>query len=171
METGITASPIDPTAAIAGVTRNESGGLGVFIGTVRATPAVSSAQGKTVVRLEYETHPTLATERLIQICEEAKAKWGLVAAVAAHRTGSCDVREPTVVVACSAPHRAEALDACRHIIDTIKQTVPIWKREVYADGSEWVGAEGSGSSGRSAGAEGSGSSGRSAGAEGETGQE
>ena len=144
METGITGAPLDLTAAIAGVTRVESGGLGVFVGTVRSTPAVASAEGKVVVRLEYEAHPTLATERLLEICEEAKAKWGLAAAVAVHRTGSCDVGEPTVVVACSAPHRAEALDACRYIIDTIKKTVPIWKREVYTDGSEWVGAENAG---------------------------
>ena len=144
MDTGITAAPLEPAAAIAAVTRHESGGLGVFVGTVRSTPAAPSAQGKVVVRLEYEAHPTLAPSRLREICDEAKTKWGLAAALAVHRTGSCGVGEPTVVVACSAPHRAEALDACRYIIDTIKKTVPIWKREVYTDGSEWVGAENAG---------------------------
>ena len=141
LRSGVTPDPIDPSIAIARVAGPESGGLGIFVGTVRASPAVKGVEEKEVVRLEYEAHPTLADERLRAICLEAKDKWNLSDAFALHRTGSCEVGEPTVVVACSAPHRAEALDACRYIIDTIKQSVPIWKREVYADGSAWVGVE------------------------------
>lgn len=141
LRAGVTPDPIDPAIAIARVAGPASGGVGVFIGTVRSSPAVKGAD-KDVVRLEYEAHPTLADERLRAICLEAKERWNLSDAFALHRTGSCEVGEPTVVVACSAPHRAEALDACRFIIDTIKRTVPIWKREVYADGSAWVGVEG-----------------------------
>ena len=94
------------------------------------------------MRLDYEAHPTLAHERLQSIAREAAERWGLDRVVAVHRTGACEIGEPTVVVACGAAHRAEALDACRWMIDTIKTTVPIWKREVYADGSAWIGAEG-----------------------------
>jgi molybdopterin synthase catalytic subunit len=140
LETGITSEPIDPAQAIDRVGNRASGGLGIFVGTVRASPAVHEARDKEVIRLEYEAHPTLADERLRAVCAEAKEKWALNEVIALHRTGACDVGEVTVVVACSAPHRAEALDACRHIIDTIKETVPIWKREVYRDGSAWVGA-------------------------------
>lgn len=114
------------------------------MGTVRSSPAVIEAarEGKEVLGLEYEAHPELATKRLNDICAEARDKWQLNHALALHRTGQCAVGDVTVVVACSAPHRTEALEACRYIIDTIKESVPIWKREVYVDGSAWVGADG-----------------------------
>ena len=140
-ETGITADAIDPAKAIERVSHPESGGLGVFIGTVRSNPAAPQRRDREVVRLEYEAHPTLAADRLRAVCADAKDKWGLTDVIALHRTGACDVGDVTVVIACSAPHRAEALDACRYIIDTIKETVPIWKREVYRDGSAWIGSE------------------------------
>lgn len=139
METGISDRPLQVADAVAAVTRPECGGIGVFVGAVRTSS--TEAEGRTVLRLEYEAHPTLAAERLREIRDEAIEIWGLGAAVVVHRTGACEVGEPTVVVACAAPHRAEALDACRYIIDAIKRTVPIWKREVYSDGSAWVGAD------------------------------
>jgi molybdopterin synthase catalytic subunit len=105
---------------------------------------VRANESKAVVRLDYEAHPELAATRLEEIGRDAADKWELLRVVAWHRTGACELGEPTVVVACSAPHRGDALEACRHVIDTIKATVPIWKREVYADGSSWVGAEGDG---------------------------
>lgn len=111
------------------------------MGTVRATPTAGGEPGRTVVRLEYEAHPTLADEALRALARGAAEKWDLERIVAIHRTGTCEVGEPTVVVACSSEHRAEALEACRWLIDEIKTTVPIWKREVYADGSSWVGTE------------------------------
>ena len=139
---GISEQPLDVTAVIASAAGPECGGIGVFVGTVRTIAAVAERPDTPVVRLDYEAHPTLAQERLSEIAREAAGKWALARVGAWHRSGACDVGEPTVVVACGAEHRGEALDACRWIIDTIKTTVPIWKREVYADGSSWIGAEG-----------------------------
>lgn len=134
----ISAAPLDVAAAIGAAGTLETGGIGVFVGTVRATPSVQADQQ--VTRLEYEAHPTLAEETMRALALEAAHKWNLVRVVAIHRTGTCELGDSTVVIACSAPHRAEALDACRWLIDEIKATVPIWKKEVYADGSSWVGA-------------------------------
>ncbi len=142
IRTHITADPLDVAGAIAAVSSPDCGGIGVFVGTVRESAAVASNEDKRVQRLEYEAHPQLAEKQLRQVAEEAAAKWDLRKVVAVHRTGICELGEATVVVACSAPHRTDALEACRYMIDTIKATVPIWKAEVYADGSSWVGAEG-----------------------------
>jgi molybdopterin synthase catalytic subunit len=139
--TGMRADALDVTAAIEAVSTADAGAVGVFVGTVRASAAVPSHGNDVVVRLEYEAHVPLAESRLDEIARSAAEKWGLLRVVAYHRTGSCDLGEATVVVACSAPHRAEAMDACRWIIDEIKATVPIFKREVYEDGASWVGTE------------------------------
>lgn len=116
------------------------GGIGAFVGTVRS--GASTGERDDVVALGYEAHPVLAAQRLAEIAGEAIAKWDLARVVAVHRTGTCPLGEPTVVVVCSAPHRSDALDATRWVIDTIKDTVPIWKKEMFADGSAWVGADG-----------------------------
>ncbi|MEA2477035.1 MAG: hypothetical protein QOC87_1234 [Actinomycetota bacterium] len=136
--TYVTAEPIDVAGAVSAVSEPQVGGVGIFVGTVRSTAAEHS--GSEVVRLEYEAHPVLAPQRLDEIAHEARSRWGLKRVLAIHRTGVCKIGEPTVVVACAAAHRAEALDACRWCIDTIKATVPIWKKEIYADGHAWVGA-------------------------------
>ena len=140
--TGLETRPLDLSAAIDAASTPEAGGMGVFIGTVRASAAVPNESDEQVVRLEYEAHDDLARARLEEIAREAAGKWNLLGVVALHRTGSCELGEPTVVIACSAPHRGDALDACRWVIDEIKATVPIFKREVYASGSSWVGTEG-----------------------------
>lgn len=134
----VSEDPIDIAAAIGAAGTPESGGTGVFVGTVRATPAVEG--DKEVVRLDYEAHPTLGEEMMRVAAAKAAARWDLTRVVAIHRTGRCELGEPTVVIACSAPHRAPALEACRWLIDEIKSTVPIWKKEIYTDGSSWVGA-------------------------------
>ncbi|MFN2490029.1 MAG: molybdenum cofactor biosynthesis protein MoaE [Actinomycetota bacterium] len=141
--TGISTEPLDVSDALATASAPSCGALGIFVGTVRTSAAVAGNADKPVVRLEYEAHLPLADSRLRSIAEEAASKWDLGRITARHRIGACEVGEPTVVVACAAPHRADALEACRWIIDTIKSTVPIWKLEVYADGSSWLGAEGS----------------------------
>ncbi len=123
------------------VTDPTCGGIGVFIGTVRDSAAAHENSERPVVRLEYDAHESLAATRLEEIALEASEKWELRGVTAVHRTGVCRLGEPTVVVACSAPHRREALDACRYMIDTIKATVPIFKKEIYADGSSWVGTD------------------------------
>ena len=135
----VTDVPLDVAAAIAGASGPDIGGVGVFVGTVRDSSSVESNSDKPVIALDYDSHPSLAEQRLRAIAAEAAGKWDLRRVVAIHRTGHCELGEPTVVVAAGAPHRADALEACRWIIDTIKSTVPIWKREAYADGSSWVG--------------------------------
>jgi molybdopterin synthase catalytic subunit len=142
VDTGIIERPLDVSAAVARASSVDAGALAVFIGTVRESAAVPGNQSKTVVRLDYEAHPQLAPERLEEIARDAAEKWDLLRVLAWHRTGACELGEPTVVVVCGAAHRSDALEACRYVIDTLKATVPIWKREVYADGSSWVGAEG-----------------------------
>lgn len=134
----ISATPLDIASAIGAAGTTETGATGVFVGTVRATP--SEDVDKQVIRLDYEAHPTLAEPALRAAALQAAEKWPLARVVAIHRTGSCELGEPTVVIACSAPHRAEAMDACRWLIDEVKSTVPIWKKEIYTDGSSWVGA-------------------------------
>jgi molybdopterin synthase catalytic subunit len=114
------------------------GGIGAFVGTVRSR--ASTDERDDVIALEYEAHPVLAEERLLEIANEAVTRWDLRRVIAVHRSGICALGEPTVVVICSAPHRADALDATRWIIDTVKDTLPIWKKETFVDGSTWVGA-------------------------------
>ncbi|MGH2788867.1 MAG: molybdenum cofactor biosynthesis protein MoaE [Actinomycetota bacterium] len=138
--TRITDERLDVGAAIAHVAGPELGGIGVFVGTVRDTSSIGDQSDKTVVRLDYEAHPSLAEDALAQVAFDATKKWDIRRVLAIHRTGVCELGEPTVVVVCGAPHRSDALEACRWIIDSIKHTVPIWKREVYSDGSAWVGA-------------------------------
>ncbi len=139
--TEIGEAPLDIGAALEEVGDPSCGGLALFVGTVRRSAAIASHHAKPVVRLDYEAHGELAPRRLDEICHEAQHRWDVRRLVALHRTGSCELGEATFVVACSAPHRADALEACRFVIDAIKSTVPIWKREVYEDGSSWVGAE------------------------------
>ncbi|MEA2499486.1 MAG: MoaE-MoaD fusion protein [Actinomycetota bacterium] len=141
--TELTERPLDPSRAIEDAASDECGAIASFVGTVRSSASVPDRAKDRVLRLEYEAHPTLASEKLTAIAEEAAGKWDLAAVVALHRVGVCDLGEPTVVVVCAAPHRREALEACHWTIDEIKRSVPIWKREVYADGTSWVGAEGS----------------------------
>ncbi len=118
-----------------------AGAVASFIGTVRETAAVKANRDKAVVGLEYEAHPELGLKRLDEIAREAKRRWALTRVTACHRVGACGLGEPTVVVVTSAAHRDAALDACRWIIDEIKASVPIWKKEIYGDGSSWVGME------------------------------
>lgn len=142
----MTERTLDVAGALDAVSGPEVGGIGIFVGTVRATAAVEANAGKAVTSLDYEAHVPLAEQRLREIAKEAAVKWDLVRITAIHRIGHCELGEATVVVACGAPHRGDALEACRFIIDTLKSTVPIWKREGYADGSSWVGSDGAGGS-------------------------
>jgi molybdopterin synthase catalytic subunit len=130
---------LDPGRAVERVSHPSCGGIAVFVGTVRKTAAAPEGSDKNVVALEYEAHPSLAAERLHEVASEAARRWDLTKVVTEHRIGRCDLGAPTVVVACAAPHRQAALDACRWIIDTIKVSVPIWKKEIYKDGSAWIG--------------------------------
>lgn len=113
----------------------ECGGIDVFIGTVR-----NATKGKTVVRLEFEAYEKMALNEMEKIAKEAVNKWPIQKIVVHHRTGILQIGEVPVIIAVAAAHRAAAFDACRYIIDTLKQTVPIWKKEVFEDGEVWVAA-------------------------------
>jgi len=113
----------------------ESGGIDVFIGTVR-----NATKGKPVIRLEFEAYEPMAIAEMGKIAKQAFEKWPVQKILIHHRTGVLDVGEIPVIIAVSAAHRAAAFDACRFIIDTLKQTVPIWKKEIFQDGEVWVAA-------------------------------
>lgn len=140
-KTSISPEPLDVPSAIADASAPSCGAVASFVGTVRESASVPSNADQSVTMLEYEAHPTLAPARLDEVVHEAAAKWNLERVVAIHRVGACELGEPTVVIACGSAHRADALEACHWLIDEIKATVPIWKKEIYADGSSWVGAE------------------------------
>jgi molybdopterin synthase catalytic subunit len=131
----ITSDNLDVTACISSVMLPHSGGIDVFIGTVR-----NETKGKKVVRLEFEAYEPMAVKEMNKIALDVFSKWPVQKILIHHRTGVLEVGEIPVVIAVSAAHRAAAFDACRYIIDTLKQTVPIWKKEVFEDGEIWVAA-------------------------------
>jgi molybdopterin synthase catalytic subunit len=131
----ITPQSIDVSSCIDRVITPESGGIDVFIGTVR-----NETKGKKVLCLEFEAYEVMALKEIQAIANAMMAKWPLHKIVIHHRTGVLLVGEIPVVIAISAAHRDAAFDACRYAIDTLKQTVPIWKKEVFEDGSVWVAA-------------------------------
>jgi molybdopterin synthase catalytic subunit len=113
----------------------ESGGIDVFIGTVR-----NATKGKTVLKLEFEAYNQMAIKEMEKIAQQAYEKWPVQKVLIHHRTGVLQVGEIPVIIGVSAPHRDAAFDACRYIIDILKQTVPIWKKEFFEDGEIWVAA-------------------------------
>jgi MoaE-MoaD fusion protein len=129
----IAALPLDPEAPLREVAGPDCGAVVSFVGTVRATN-----HGKRVVRLEYEAYPEMALRIFDHIATQAREKWAARISIH-HRTGSLEPGEISVVIAAAAPHRRDAFDACRQAIETLKKDAPIWKRELYPDGSSWVG--------------------------------
>jgi molybdopterin synthase catalytic subunit len=127
--------PISIQQCIEAVMSPESGGIDVFIGTVR-----NATKGKQVVRLEFEAYEKMAVSEMKKIADDVMKNGPVHKIVIHHRTGVLEVGEVPVVIAVSAAHRAAAFDACRYTIDTLKQTVPIWKKEVFEDGEVWVAA-------------------------------
>jgi molybdopterin synthase catalytic subunit len=127
--------PINIQSCIDKATTPECGGIDVFIGTVR-----SETKGKKVVRLEFEAYEPMALKEMKKIAEQAMQKWPVQHIVMHHRVGVLNIGEVPVVIAVAAAHRDAAFDACRYAIDTLKQTVPIWKKEVFEDGEVWVAA-------------------------------
>ncbi len=130
----LTPEPIDVSRLLAEVHRPGCGALVTFLGTVR-----DFSQGKETVALDYEAHTGLAEKMLRRIEEEVRGRWPVGGLAVVHRTGHLAVGEVSVAVAVSCPHRAEAFEACRHVIERLKEVVPIWKKENWADGTgEWV---------------------------------
>ncbi len=130
----ITDEPIDFTAVTDSVRNNNSGAVVLFMGTVREMTG-----DKQTARLEYEAYPEMAEAKMTEIAAAAREQWTLQGIAAVHRVGQLDLGEIAVAVAVSAAHRTEAFEAGRFMIDTIKDQVPIWKKENWADGTkEWV---------------------------------
>ncbi len=126
--------PLDAAAVEAEVRTPAAGAVVVFVGTAR-----EETGGRKVVRLFYEAYAAMAEKRLAEICEEARSKHGALRVALRHRVGECPVGEASVVIAAAAAHRAQAFDACRAVIEEIKVSAPLWKKEHFADGSAWVG--------------------------------
>ena len=130
----VTAERIDPGALAEFVSDPQAGSSVVFSGTVR-----NHSPGRAdVSRLEYEAYAGMAEREMEKIVAEAAQRWPGSAVAIAHRAGQLEIGDLAVVIAAAAPHRAEAFEACRFAIDTLKETVPIWKKEIATDGEYWV---------------------------------
>jgi len=131
----ITDKRLDAKACTDEVVYPGAGGMVVFVGTVR-----DQTKGKAVKHLEFESYEPMAIKEMKKIAYEAVQKWGLHDMVIHHRIGLVPIEEEAVVIACSSAHRKEAFAACEYAIDTLKETVPIWKKEIFEDGEVWVSA-------------------------------
>ncbi len=131
----ITDKPIDILKVIEAASLHEAGAINTFIGTVR-----NQTSGKKVLRLEYEAYEPMAVSEINKIIDTAGKTWHLLGCAVSHRTGTLMPGEIAVVVAVSTPHRKESFAVCQFIIDNLKETVPIWKKEFFEDGSHWVSA-------------------------------
>jgi molybdopterin synthase catalytic subunit len=130
----IRSTPLDVSEVLAAVGDERAGGAVLFVGVVR-----DHDDGRDVTGLEYSAHPT-ALARLREVTDGVAAAYGVRAVAAVHRTGPLAVGEAAVVVAAAAPHRPDAFEASRALIDRLKAEVPIWKHQLFADGTdEWVG--------------------------------
>jgi len=129
----LTRDVLDRDALIQRVTHASAGAIVTFEGVVR-----DHARGRAVEYLEYEAYVEMAESQMRAIADEAHTRWGTDRIAIAHRFGRMAVGEVSVIIVVASPHRAEAFDACRYIIDTLKTTVPIWKKEIGPDGAEWV---------------------------------
>ena len=130
----LTAEPLSLDAVLREVRRDEAGAIASFVGTVR-----NRSRGRDVLYLEYEAYEGMAEETMAELARELGERHDLLAVAVHHRVGRVEIGEPSVAIAVSSPHRAAALAACKEAIDTLKQTVPLWKKEVYRGGEEWIG--------------------------------
>ena len=126
--------PLSLDAAVEEVRTDEAGAIATFVGTTRI-----ESRGRRVQFLEYEAYPEMAEEVMAQIADDLKRRYELCEVAIHHRVGRVGVGDPSVVIAVSAAHRGDALAACKDAIDTLKETVPLWKKEVYEGGEEWIG--------------------------------
>jgi len=130
----LSAEPLDLRAVVREVQRNEAGAIATFVGTTRR-----HSRGRVVLYLDYEAYPEMAEQMMRGLAAALKEKHDLCEVAIHHRIGRVDIGEPSVAIAVSAPHRHAALEACREAIDTLKETIPLWKKEVYEGGEEWIG--------------------------------
>jgi molybdopterin synthase catalytic subunit/molybdopterin converting factor small subunit len=130
----VTAEPLSLDAVVGEVQRDEAGAVATFLGTVR-----NRSRGRNVLYLEYEAYEGMAEQTMAELADELAERHELLAVAIHHRVGRVEIGEPSVAIAVSSPHRAEALAACKEAIDTLKGRVPLWKKEVYEGGEEWIG--------------------------------
>jgi molybdopterin synthase catalytic subunit len=130
----LTAEPLSLDAVVREVARDEAGAVASFLGTVR-----NRSRDRNVLFLEYEAYEGMAEAMMEELARELQAKHDVLEVAIHHRVGRVEIGEPSVAIAVSAAHRAAALAACREAIDTLKGTVPLWKKEVYDGGEEWIG--------------------------------
>ncbi len=130
----VTSEPLDPTELLAAVRQDESGAVVLFHGVAR-----NNSDGRRVVALEYDAHASLAEKKLREVAGEVRSRWPVTAIAVLHRTGRLAIGEASLLVAVSSAHRREAFEAAQYAVDRIKQIVPVWKKEIWEDGTgEWV---------------------------------
>ena len=127
-------TPLSLERVVDEVASDDAGAIATFVGTTRA-----QSRGRHVVRLEYEAYEGMAEAEMRRIATELRGRHDIIEVAIHHRVGPVEIGETSVVIAVSAAHRAPALEACREAIDTLKQTVPLWKKELYVGGEEWIG--------------------------------
>ena len=130
----VTDQPLSLEAVTAEVADERAGAVATFTGTVRR-----QSRGREVTQLEYEAYAEMAEDVMAQLAHDLQERYELCAVAIHHRVGTLGIGESSVVIAVSAPHRQDALAACKDAIDTLKETVPLWKKEVYEGGEEWIG--------------------------------
>jgi molybdopterin synthase catalytic subunit len=130
----LSGEPIDPASVIREVSDERAGGIATFIGTTRV-----HSRGRTVDHLEYDAYEGMAEKVMAELAENLKRTYDICEVAITHRVGRVGIGELSVVIAVSAPHRADALAACKEAIDRLKETVPLWKKEVYEGGEAWIG--------------------------------
>ena len=134
MTVALITEPINSTAIISAVSSNEAGAVVLFLGTTR-----EYTRGRRTASLDYECYPQMAEQKLAELEAEARRRWPLVECSIVHRLGHLELGEASIAIAVSSAHRADAFAAGQWLIDTIKEVVPIWKCENWADGTkEWV---------------------------------
>lgn len=129
----ITREPLDPAPLVEAVRRDESGAVALFYGVVR-----NENMGRNVQYLEYDAYPEMALKKMREVAAEVRAKFPVTGIGVMHRIGRLEIGETSLLVAVSSGHRTEAFQACHYAVDRIKQIVPVWKKEVWEDGEEWI---------------------------------
>jgi molybdopterin synthase catalytic subunit len=129
----ITSEPIDAAELVEAARTDDAGAVSVFYGVVR-----NHNLGRRVLYLEYDAYPPMAEKKMREIAEEVRQRWPVTGIAMRHRTGRLEIGEPSVVIAVGSPHRGDAIEACHYAIDRLKSIVPIWKKEVFEGGEEWL---------------------------------
>lgn len=129
----VTTDPLDPNALVEAVRSDEDGAVCLFYGVVR-----NNNLGRRVLYLEYDAYVPMAVKKMREIAEEVKQRFPITAMGALHRIGRLEIGETSLLVAVASPHRAEAFAACHYAVDRIKEIVPVWKKEVFEGGEEWI---------------------------------